>query len=364
MKQCICIFIFVCLLTACGKYEQEDYGNEYILDKDAQTFSAAKDTVFTEQGFYTIADFERIDFIDSKTSQSIPVCAKPNCKHRDDSCNAFFHHPQEIQTYDGMLYVVAGGSEQGTMSLYRFSMDGSERVELKSLFAYEEEDASCSLELVIHRGYGYMVTNWIQEDRKERTQKLYRISLDSEEEMEEIYEFKGYTPLIHIIQGDKNQLYFTAERYLDEDLKEYETKSFHLDILSGTITELAIPNGYGLVAAKNGKAYYYNSSDKDLYSINEDGTDQKKVFEWTYDKMNIYMDQDHLYLDNENYIEENNLSYEERKLIVIDYDGNKVCEFSDLGDKGVLWSNQKQLLIQYLVQDSDETRYELLDLKR
>ena len=56
-----------------------------------------------------------------------------NCKHNDSTCNAYFNAPLNIQAYDGKIYVVARGSKDRTESLYRISLDGSKKEELKVL---------------------------------------------------------------------------------------------------------------------------------------------------------------------------------------------------------------------------------------
>lgn len=363
MKKLVIIFLSIICLTACGKYEQEDFGNNYDPDKDAQIFSSERNAVYTENGFYTIADLERIEFIDRESGKQVPLCAKPDCTHEKESCNAYFRMPLAIQIYDKMLYVVAAGSEESTMSLYRLSMDGSEREEVKKLYATEETDTEgCSLSFVIHRGYGYMVTNWMQKDRRERTQALYRISLDRDEEKEIIYEYKGYVPLLYIIQGEKNRLYVTADRYLDKDLKEHETSSFYFDILKGTTTELPVPNGYGLIGEKNGSLYYYKSDEKIVYRMNEDGTGQNGLFEWEYSDMLICRDSNYLYLNNMVAVYENDLPETELKVMVIDYEGNVVRELADMQERGLVWSNGEQILLRH--NGADGASYELLDVKR
>lgn len=362
MKKLVILFLSIVCLTACGKNGQEDFGNSYDPDKDAQIFSADRNTVYTENGFYTIADGKRINFIDRKTGKQVPLCANPDCTHEGKSCNAYFSSPLVIQQYDKMLYVVAMGSEESTRSLYRLSMDGSERVELKKLYATEDEDTEgCALSFVIHRGYGYMVSNWIQKDRRERTQVLYRISLDSDDEKEIIYEYKGYVPLLYIIQGEKNRLYMTADRYLDQDLKEHETSSFYFDLLEGTMTELPVPDGYGLFGEKDGFLYYYKDDEKVLYRMREDGTGQDGFFEWEYIDMLIYCDSNYLYLDNAVAVSEE-MAETEQKIIMIDYEGNPVRELTDdIQERGLVWSNGEQLLLKR--NGSEETVFELLDIK-
>lgn len=373
MKRFICIVLLVSCLTSCGKYEQEDFGDTYVPDKDAQTFSGLLDSVYTEQGFYTIADHERIDFVDRKTGVQVPMCAKPNCRHEDASCSAYFTNPQMLQAYDGMLYVVASSTEKSefsTVSLYRCSMDGSERVELKTLYSYEDEDnEGVTFDFVIHRGYGYMVVNWVQKDREERTQTLYRISLDGNEEKEKIYEIKGYAPLLFITQGEKNRLYFLTNRFLDKDEKEYEICNFYLDILEGTVTKVNVPDGYSIIAAKNGKVYYYTNGGSDanvLYCMNEDGTDQRTLFEWEYSHLCFFNDSNYIYVDNDMCVDEDGTDpeYKERKVVVLDYDGNVIRELTDLGLKVLQCSNGEQLLLRIVRSGSDETTYELEDVRK
>lgn len=358
MKKWMILFLSVLCLMACGKNGQEDFGNDYDPDKDAQCFSGDQNTVYTENGFYTIADRGRIDFIDRKTGKQVPLCAKPDCTHEGESCNAYFLSPLVIQKYDGMLYVVAVGSEDGTRSLYRLSMDGSEREELKKLYATDDDDTEgCALSFLIHRGYGYMVANWIQKDRRERTQVMYRIPLDGGDEKEIIYEYKGYVPLIYIRQGERNRLYITADRYLDQDLKEHETSSFYFDLLTGEMTELPVPDGYGLFVEKDGFLYYYKDDEKVLRRMREDGSGQEEFFEWEYSDMIICQDSNYLYLNNVIAVSEE----KDQKVIVIDYEGNLIRELPDMQERGLVWSNGEQLLLKRT--DREETVYELLDIK-
>ena len=171
-KIIIAAYILLCIcLTGCGGTNQKDYGENYNQEQDAQNFSMIRNAAATENGFYVLQD-QYVYFIDKKSKKAVPLCGKPNCKHKDNSCNAYFTHPENIQAYAGNLYVVAGGSEELTCSLYRISLDGSQREELKVLFRYDSGDSGCSLDFTIHRGYGYMAVNWMQKDREKKTQTL------------------------------------------------------------------------------------------------------------------------------------------------------------------------------------------------
>ena len=216
-KIIIAAYIFLCIcLTGCGGTNQKDYGENYNQEQDAQNFSMIRNAAATENGFYVLQD-QYVYFIDKKSKKAVPLCGKPNCKHKDNSCNAHFTHPENIQAYAGNLYVVAGGSEELTCSLYRISLDGSQREELKVLFRYDSGDSGCSLDFTIHRGYGYMAVNWMQKDREKKTQTLYQIPLDSSDEKKEVAQVTGYVPLIHVNETRGNHIYFTTSCYLDKD---------------------------------------------------------------------------------------------------------------------------------------------------
>lgn len=354
----VCIVICISL-TGCGEKKLEDYGEEYNQMQDAQNFSALQEAAATENGFYVIQD-NCIYFIDSKSGKTVPLCGKPNCKHKDNSCNAYFRVAHKIQVYDGNIYVVARGVEERTESLYRMSLDGSKREELKVLYAYEEDDVSCSLDFVIHRGYGYMVTNWIQKDRKERTQTMYRISLDSSEEKEEIAKVTGYIPLIYINEGRGNKIYFNTKCYMDVDEKNLEILNYEFDILEETIQKISVPDGMIVRAAKNNRYFCSKEDGKRIYSFDKDGNNQNKIFDWQYDNTIMYHDDKYLYLDNEVYLIVHDRPNTERRVVVIDYNGNKICEWKKFGTDNltVLWSDSKQLLLK----NTEELSYQILNL--
>ena len=106
-KIIIAAYILLCVcLTGCGGTNQKDYGENYNQEQDAQNFSMIRNAAATENGFYVLQD-QYVYFIDKKSKKAVPLCGKPNCKHKDNSCNAHFTHPENIQVYAGNLYVVA-----------------------------------------------------------------------------------------------------------------------------------------------------------------------------------------------------------------------------------------------------------------
>lgn len=354
----LCMVICISLVGCNGK-GQKDYGENYVQTQDSQNFSARREATVTENGFYIIQE-DFVCFVDGKSEKTVPLCGKPNCKHKDYSCNACFNIPLSIQAYDGNIYVVARGTEAGTESLYRISEDGSEREELKTLYTCETDDASCSLDFVIHRGYGYMVTNWLQKDRTERTQTMYRISLDSSKEKEEVAKVKGYTPMIYIVEGRGNKIYFSTNRYTDKDAKKLEIQNYEYDILGETVQKINLPDGMSLLANSNNRYFCCKKDGKGILSFDKNGENEKEIFDWKYDNTVIYHDEKYLYVDNEVYLIVHDKPDTERKIVVMDYDGNKICQWDKFGTDKLkfCWSDSKQLLLQ----NSEEMSYRMLKL--
>ena len=66
-------------------------------------------------------------------------------------------------------------------------------------------------------------------------------------------------------------------------------------------------------------------------------------------------------IDNEVYLATRDCPVQERKIAIINYDGEKVCEWEKFGENNLvlLWSDSQQLLIQ----DIDKSSYRILDLE-
>ncbi len=356
----VLLCMLICIgLVGCNGKEQEKYSEDYEQGQDSQNFSATREATATKNGFYVIQE-DFICFVDKKSEKTVPLCGKPNCRHTEHSCNAYFSVPLSIQAYDGSIYVVARGTKVGTESLYRISEDGSEREELKTLYTCEADDTSCSLDFVIHRGYGYMVTNWVQKDRTEKEQTLYRISLDSSEEKEEVAKVKGYTPMIYIIEGRGNDIYFSTNRYTDKDGKNLEILNYKFDILEEKVQKIDLPDDMSLIAVKNNRYFCYKKDGKGIVSFDKEGKNEKRMFDWKYDNTVIYHDEQYLYLDNEVYLLFHDQPDTERRVVIIDYDGNKICEWKKFGINKlkIFWSDSEQLLLQ----NSEKLNYQMLKL--
>ncbi len=118
----ICLILML-LLTACGSVPErtETSGATEIpssTDNTAlklspedrnQTTYGILNFIETEDGYYYPKYIRRgalLYFCPRGGDQFVPLCAKPNCSHSDDNCNAYMDSIEPLGYYDGALYTV------------------------------------------------------------------------------------------------------------------------------------------------------------------------------------------------------------------------------------------------------------------
>ena len=143
-----------------------------------------------------------------------------------------------------------------------------------------------------------MAVNWMQKDREKKTQTLYQILLDSSDEKKEVAQVTGYVPLIHVNETRGNHIYATTSCYLDKDGTEEELLNYEWNILEGSSKKLNIPKGEALLAVR-GERYFCYQDGKGLRSYDENGKNEKKLFEWQYEICSVCRDEKYIYFDNE-----------------------------------------------------------------
>ena len=109
-------------------------------------------------GYYfiqTTDGISKIAFFDETTQDAVAVCAKPECTHSDNTCNAYLCDMKQtgsalyltdtIYCYNGYLYLIQ--CEGGMGKLVRIHTDGSARETIADLFA---NTGVSSISLVFH----------------------------------------------------------------------------------------------------------------------------------------------------------------------------------------------------------------------
>ena len=103
--------------------------------------------------------------------------------------------------------------------------------------------------------------------------------------------------------------------------------------------------------------YFCYQDGKGLRSYDENGKNEKKLFEWQYEICSVCRDEKYIYFDNEPCAD----SVSERRIMVVDYDGNVICERKNMTENSpeIIWSDSKQVLLQNIEKET----YQILNLK-
>ncbi|MBQ9887572.1 MAG: hypothetical protein IJM37_12060 [Lachnospiraceae bacterium] len=207
-RKFICIiFAAALLVSACGRKsnnesnKSEDLPHQSIqYDYDAQVFFDVYSSkiISTDKGYYYF-DYSYkkaknpsydiyLMFFDRATKKASPVCSREGCNHtRKDNCDALFSwrnednrvsDANELWYYDGYLYATLVETD-GSLCLYRISMDGSERTKYTTIF---EDGVDIGYNMICHRGYIYITYSG------ERKEQLYRLKIEKNAEKELVYE--------------------------------------------------------------------------------------------------------------------------------------------------------------------------------
>ena len=132
MKRKLCLIICVALcitMSAACKREEK-------VKEKPENYSVVTNMRMQvkDNGIFYLDGYEKLmKFYDYELKESIPVCDKPNCKHRSLKCNAYIENgfDSTLGNYRGKLYFFQPASEE--FSLYVSDANGSNRKELAKL---------------------------------------------------------------------------------------------------------------------------------------------------------------------------------------------------------------------------------------
>ena len=174
--------------------------------------------------YYINSDTDNICYIDFESKKNIPLCSRINCGHNSDDCNAHLSFASNLCAYGDYIYVIADSTDKTGQSLYRMSFDGSEKVELRQLIYSDEHDPDASTintQFIIYKGYGYFVCNLISSDpKKELTLAVYKMRLDSDSDMKEIFSITGCSNMMFFAGKDDEGIYIMYTYYDKETYKK------------------------------------------------------------------------------------------------------------------------------------------------
>ena len=341
------IFIFGLFLTACGKKDNnqnensnvpdivcngKNYSNtntNYVDGTDMQymfaTYQQHSPLAKSDTGYY-VHDGNFLYFSGKDNINFIPLCAKPECPHRDSNCNGFIGETTlgsgNIIYNDGYIYALASTDIESDIYeyLWKISKDGTskEKIDL----------GNCNTMPEIHRGYIYysVETTDLETDESLTVKNLlYKKSLDGKDS-ELIYQ--SSSPIVNILLFD-DYLYF-------ESSGDY----FYKNINNDDECQLMTPPDnckylVGLFFYNN--KLLFSSYDVDnnwmVYSANLDYSNVKKEIDMTGKSNLIGSDGYFIYEDNYMNKETRGENPKDRKLVIYDGDFNKIDEVG-LGQSG------------------------------
>ena len=235
-----CLFFALCI-TGCDDVPPPSYYDDlpdaYNAETDFPTqfgVSTPMPPVMPAENGYYVKCGGWIYFVDKETLSAQLVCNRPECRHWDETCSAYFHGQNDLfQYYNGKLYIdCVDQDDEGyeTVNLYAFSPDDCTREKVCQL---PYGLGSGSWYYAIHRGYLYMYTGYNGKVRLERValSELSEKSLSPEllYESDSSFVFAPYYLGNHVMftkwDGNSGQQINTL---VDVNLKTLEANEFLL----------------------------------------------------------------------------------------------------------------------------------------
>ncbi|MEA4824599.1 MAG: hypothetical protein VB111_10870 [Clostridiaceae bacterium] len=202
-------------------------------------------------------------YCDESTMEPVPLCAKPNCKHNEETdeahlalCNAYFNRTNyyggQVFWSEGQVYVYTTASNKAIASLYEVSADGSSRREVITGLQTHFGMADC---MVVHRGMFYIADTYYDESLiKHDCIKAYSLHGHKSEPQTIFTNVDEAATYITNLRVEGNTLSFW-------ELSESSSYVAYQVPLSGGVAEIVPDNPYeslGLLATmqSDGKRFY------------------------------------------------------------------------------------------------------------
>lgn len=340
VSKIVLILVLATHLCACsntGTEISDNYFYDFLADCQIVKDNIADDVncVKNESGYYVNVS-KYVYFVDSATMEATPLCAKPNCLHNDETCNAYIGTPQGITYNNGKIYtVVEAGLEydlEGSCFNY-ISADGTEH----KTFAHVKENVQ---DWMIHRGYvyysikkGVFADAITLEDFGDVQAAVLRFPLNSPDKQELVYSSREglKDSYLYKLKAFGDYMYFMEQ---GEDSESYRFDWKRVDLANLTVSDIVTSNGVALgmpylldnKLLMRGEKLGYGSYQFYLCDIN--GENAEKFFVSTNSQM-VFTDGTYIYFDEllNLLISENLTENSQRKMTVYNKDLQKIDDF-------------------------------------
>ncbi len=299
---------------------------------NSQSYWSARGHNFArgENGYYFLNTMgNSLMFFDEQTKEYFPVCAKPECTHNSMDCNAYLgkgqYLLQSIYYYKGNIYLFK--INNGNANLTQISADGSSR---KDLCDVMPTDGGSSMYMVFNNDMAYIYDCWGNKaSGTESTEKIRRVSL-KDGNVDTVYEYTGTNCAIDNAKGFGNKLFFLVNEGVKDEktgVTVMTTKGLYtLDYATGDVTLVTDGDIYDYYVNTDTQELYYYISGSGLYREKLGENNRELIYTATDETGYCRMSYDgkYIYLDNNEWAWNKNISYEQIKCFVLKTDGTVV----------------------------------------
>jgi hypothetical protein len=314
-----------------GETEGDDTSQNYWNTDESHMVAAA------ENGYYFMTNTgSYIMYFDIESNEVIPVCAKADCAHNTESCNAYVGDEKKVSGiyyYQGYLYYMP--VKNGMAVLTRMDASGGDRKEIAELIPNEGNNNF--IQLMFHGDcvYVYDCLSHIHSN-EEYTEHIWEVSLNDGSKRS-IYEITGVNLTVKNVKSFGDKLFFMVqqswEEKKDDEIGIACAKSlgvFAYDYNTDTVETISENNinDYYIVPEEN--RFYYFVTGSGLYVSDLSAGAEKLLMKSTdtMDMCNLSYDGKYLYVTNAKWMSYLTfvLDRDETKCMVMTLDGEIVNE--------------------------------------
>ena len=287
----LCVIFAVAVFISKSRIKDTDiYGEQKLdidisaqSDNDSQNYWNPENHAIAKGngGYYYMSykdGVRRIMFFDEASGDSVPLCAKPECTHEDNNCNAYIggikymtpdsYLLETIYYYEEYIYMIKYQAGMGV--LVRISSDGSERKEIGELLP--NSNAS-TLKLVFNGDYVYAFDDAGHAGQTtEADEVIKKISL-KDGKSETVFTYTGVGASIAKGRSFGGKLYFIVREYsknADMAQQKIDNKGvYEYDYNSGETRKVIDENICDYFIDSDNQCMYYFVDGEGLYKYSQ-----------------------------------------------------------------------------------------------
>jgi|GEM_PF-2666618 hypothetical protein len=232
------LLMLLILLVGCGRSTEnsvtENAQNAYMEVYQYRAVCVGDVLYFSQKGSQ---ELPMIFALDLNTMETMPLCAKPQCEHKDKTCDAYATHLGgcvQLTASENQLYYIGAENPQSYI-LYQLNCDGSARIEAALLSRDHEfyEDGNSFLGVYHNTLYRCCCGQYVQDASVEGEMILYSQPLGQGTEPKELLRLENVENAV--CRVSQNTLYCAA---FSGENGTSKLRLYAYDLAADTLTEL------------------------------------------------------------------------------------------------------------------------------